>query len=1358
MYKVLIISTIAFMLNSSIFAQDYVINLQSVKSSASLERNDLSGVQMNFSVNSIYGKSVASKDGDSFIELYFGKGYAKGEIGTPKLPAFKKLIQIPHGAEVELKVLGYSQTVLNLKDYGIENLLYPNQPSPSKSDELESLPFHYNKNAYLKAGFSDEPIAKIEILGTLRGARIARVEVYPVDYDPVNNEILVYNDISVEVNYSGVDKEKNERILKSTYSPFFEPVYKALSNPFSKGVYDEHPDLVKYPVKMVIVSHRMFEQTLQPYILWKTQKGFNVEVAYTDVIGYTSQEIKNYLYANYNSATESNPAPSFLVIVGDVQQVAASAVGSSSKKMTDLYYASVDGDYFPEMYYGRLSAQTTTQLENIINKIIYYEKYQFEDPRYLDNVTLIAGVDSYWNPNVGQPTAKYGTKYNFNTNNGYNTVWGYGIANDPNNPNNSSGYTGCYDKPRIEVALINYTAHCNENRWAEPFLGISTINSLTNTNKYPLAIGNCCLSADFGFGESLGEAWIRAENKGAVTYIGSSPNSFWFEDFYWSVGAFPITGDNSGYVPTFEETTLGAYDATLHSNYLTTGGLVFIGNLAVTEVDIKGYRSHSSPLYYWQAYNILGDPSLMPFFTQGDENFVSHLSIFPLGQSSLTVSALADSYVAISMNGMLLGTALVDASGEVTIGFEEVTQAGEIDIVVTRPQTKPYINKIPTVVLEGPFISLESFTVNDEAGNNNNTPDYGETFNLNIALKNIGVDEGTNITAVLTGEDQYFTVITNTPVDFGTINIEATTIVNNAFTIELANDVPNGYLASFELQITDGEKSWNSNLVLRAIAPSILIGELEVDDNNDLGIPNVLDPGETANIVIKISNNGESATTVGLATLSTTNEYVTINGDNTVNIPVIQPDNTIDVIFSVTVNEQTPMETEGDFNLLVVAGSYSAQKDFSTTIGEIPEYKMGTVSVVESCMGRFYDSGGSNANYSNNENSTITFFPKNSGSAVKFEFVEFSTENNYDLLYIYNGSDITAPQFPGSPFSGTKKPGVISASNIQGAITFQFKSDISLNAPGWYANFECFEITGPPECAQVISPQHLSEAEYNPLLLSWKPVSGAFDYDVYIGAGELPSEPTFTTNHNFVNYVIDDFEDYVWKVVPLNNFGEAEECPIWNFYTTQVIYEIFMHSGSVEVCNGLFYDSGGSQNNYSNFEDYTLTILPTESEKKIRLSFYQFNLENNWDFFSVYNGLEVTPEKLMAKLTGNTLPTDFIATNEHGALTVRFTSDYSNTFQGWVAQVSCETATNVAVSESKLNIYPNPFNDYFTIRGISNTVRIDITNTLGSVVYSALHNATDEITIPTHHLAKGVYIITISSNKGERDQRKLIKQ
>ncbi len=130
----------------------------------------------------------------------------------------------------------------------------------------------------------------------------------------------------------------------------------------------------------------------------------------------------------------------------------------------------------------------------------------------------------------------------------------------------------------------------------------------------------------------------------------------------------------------------GAYDAPFVSDYVTTGSLNFVGNLAVTEVHIQGWPSHSSPLYYWQAYNVLGDPSLVAYHTEGTENTVSHMPIVPIGMNYYEVTAEPGSYVGISKDGVLHGCALVDETGIVEVPMDPILDGGMVDIVVTKPQ------------------------------------------------------------------------------------------------------------------------------------------------------------------------------------------------------------------------------------------------------------------------------------------------------------------------------------------------------------------------------------------------------------------------------------------------------------------------------------------------------------------------------------------------------------------------------------------------------------------------------------------------------------------------------------------------
>lgn len=101
--------------------------------------------------------------------------------------------------------------------------------------------------------------------------------------------------------------------------------------------------------------------------------------------------------------------------------------------------------------------------------------------------------------------------------------------------------------------------------------------------------------------------------------------------------------------------------------------------------------------------------------------------------------------------------------------------------------------------------------------------------------------------------------------------------------------------------------------------------------------------------------------------------------------------------------------------------------------------------------GNFYDSGGNSANYSSNENLTLTFFPETQGNVIRINFSEFQIEENanclYDYMEVYNGSS-TAAELIGVYCTGSEL-WEITATNGEGALTFVFISDGSFELTGW---------------------------------------------------------------------------------------------------------------------------------------------------------------------------------------------------------------------------------------------------------------------------------------------------------------------
>ncbi|MFN3851730.1 MAG: CUB domain-containing protein [Spirosomataceae bacterium] len=118
--------------------------------------------------------------------------------------------------------------------------------------------------------------------------------------------------------------------------------------------------------------------------------------------------------------------------------------------------------------------------------------------------------------------------------------------------------------------------------------------------------------------------------------------------------------------------------------------------------------------------------------------------------------------------------------------------------------------------------------------------------------------------------------------------------------------------------------------------------------------------------------------------------------------------------------------------------------------------------------------------------------------------------------------------------------------------------------------------------------------------------------------------------------------------------------------TTQVVIS-GGSTGGGNSCTGSFVDNGGALANYSNNQDVTQTFC-ADIGKNQRLTFTSFALENNADFLYVYDGPSVN-SPLIGIYTGTSIPSTI--TSSESCLTVRFTSNATNTAAGWDATLSC---------------------------------------------------------------------------------------
>jgi hypothetical protein len=615
------------------------------------------------------------------------------EVGHPELPSMNRLFEIPYGADVRVEVESLSSRRFSLADLGLEPMVFPAQASLPKNVSPEDWPFSHERDSYSLDRVSYER-ARVRKQGRLRSLDLGLLEVSPVEYFPQSGEILVHESLEVRLSFSGGNARAEEALKLSTWSPFFAPLYDRIAG--GRGLHDSYPDLVRDVVTLVVVAPPQFEAQLQDFVDWKTERGFHTILAITGTpeVGTTKQEIRNYIHGLYNNATPELPAPSFVIFVGDVAQM---PTWTEAGDATDRPYCDVEGDLVPDIYYGRFSATNPSQLQAILDKTLMYDQFAMPDPSYLEEVVMIAGMDWSHGSTWGNGQVNYGTNYYFNPeHNIYSHTYLY--------PESGSNSGNIIQHVSDGVSYINYSAHGDQTSWSDPYFGQSDINGLNNYGKYCLAVGNCCMTSAYDYGECFAETWLRATDKGAIGYIGGSDNTYWDEDYWWGVGNTSSIIAN----PTYEGSGLGAYDGLFHDHgeaetqhYVTNDAIIFSGNLAVMEA------GSSLATYYWNIYNLMGDPSISTWIGLPQVNPVDHPAVISSDMASVELSAAPGSYVGLSQGGVLAGAGTVDASGTSEIELWNLDPlGGSLSLLVMAQNRVPYSAEILLGDVDLPEISV----------------------------------------------------------------------------------------------------------------------------------------------------------------------------------------------------------------------------------------------------------------------------------------------------------------------------------------------------------------------------------------------------------------------------------------------------------------------------------------------------------------------------------------------------------------------------------------------------------------------------------------------------------------------------
>lgn len=776
--------------------------------------------------------------------------FPSGDVGNPNLPVLSRTIEIPLCGKVNYRIVSQKTKTYSAEELGINHPIYPVQPPHSKSED-GPFPLVKNNKTYSQNAFYSNNIIEIEKIGIARNTNLANVYFSPIKYNPVSNQLTITTEIEIEITFAESNISATRQMKRLHSSPAFS-VKAEVANAIEKDAYTTGPQ------RYLIVSHASFRGELDSLVEWKKRKGFLVDIVYTDdaAVGNTTTSIQNYLKKQYDDATLEMPAPTYVLLVGDVAQIPPfdSRVSSSAMNdhITDLYYFTwTDGDIIPDCYFGRFSAENVNHLRPQVEKTLMYEQYRMSDPSYLDKALIVAGEDGGYQGDHGythaDPVIHYLQDNYVNSNYGYTSVVSY------YNPASStaSAENGVYNALSNGVGFANYTAHCNYSNWSTPNFNTTDVSNMKNTEKFGLMIGNCCLSNKFDVGACLGEALLRkGDYRGAVGYIGGSNSTYWDQDYWWAVGVRSINTSTCP-TPTYMANKLGAYDRLFHTHnesyadwYTSNGAIIMAGNMAVQQ----STTSSTYKTYYWEIYHLMGDPSIMSWLTQADTMTVQVNNTMFNDATSLRVEAVPYAYVAFTdYNKNLVAATFADASGVAVLNFDAVNTVGQFEVAVSAQNYITEFVTINVIVPEGPFVSVTS------TGTENNNATVGTDVKIAATVSNIGVDDAQNAWVKIESTNTAKLIVYDSIINIGSMSTNQTDSIHSR--VHIMSNVKNNEKVAVVFTVHFDGKTSTYTYNFTANGYSIKKVSESVRNITDPS-RNFYMPGDSIVITRKYQNNG----------------------------------------------------------------------------------------------------------------------------------------------------------------------------------------------------------------------------------------------------------------------------------------------------------------------------------------------------------------------------------------------------------------------------------------------------------------------------------------------------------------------
>jgi hypothetical protein len=884
--------------------------------------------------------------------------FLPNEEGAPNLFGTQRYIALPQGARAEI-------TIVNSRTEIYRNVEV--EPAPNVPLESDDSPIRYEKNMeiYSRNALYPESPVRLSEPTQIRGVDVVLVGVMPFQYNPVTKELIIYKDIRVQITFVGSNGHFGDDRLRSR---FWEPILQGQLLNYNSlpkiNFYTPERIMGRNGVEYIIIvpNDPVFEAWADTIKTWRQLQGISCDVYTLSQTGPDSASIKNFLQNAYDTW---DPAPVAFLLLSDypssgrtygITSPRVQRYGGSGSFVADNWYADFNGDHLPELHYTRICARNGDDLSTMINKFISHESNPPTAPNFY-NEPLVAvawqtGSSPRWfqlcgevirgffiNELLKNPAREYAVYEGtptpgcpWSTASGTQTVVNYW---------NSVGYiplTNPYDaswwnngSPAGIAAAINSGAFLVQHRdhgysdgsgWAKPQFVLSHIDLLNNTMFTQVYSSNCCTGMFDVPALVFAEKFHRTDYGAlGINAASEASYSFYNDTYVWGIydGLWPQF--DPGY-PTFD--IVGT--SIMHPCLAMTYGKYYLNASSwVSSGDGK-----------WDTYNLFhefGDCFFLLYSEVPQLLSVSHAPQLIAGVTVFQVTADDGSIIALNVNGEIIGVA--EGTGSpVNITIPVQTPGNIMKVTVTKPYYFRYEADVQIVSSTYAYIIMGTTIINESGGDGQLNP--GETVEYGVWVRNVGLIGAQSLYGLLDESDSYITLTVDSTW-YGNIAPNDSVLSNPYYSFTIANNCPNGHEIQFNHEFHDiNDSTWTASQEFTVYAPlltyqndSVLGGKW----NNG-----ILDPGETADLVITITNEGGAAAQNVNTTLMCSEPDITIEKASS-NFGSIDTGAAVDNLsdpYTVTTSNAMDFEVPVDFSIIVESGTYSDTIDFTLVVGQLP--------------------------------------------------------------------------------------------------------------------------------------------------------------------------------------------------------------------------------------------------------------------------------------------------------------------------------------------------------------------------------------------------------------------------------------